>query len=430
MKKYSVCLSLFSIIYLVLSLIIYSAVPAINSHMEVDSIGYEQQALDTTKHDDISFHTKGYPYFLALINTLFGYSRALVILIQIILALLSGFLLFSIAHKLFNQTIALISFALFSFNLGFLIFPQFILAEMLLIFLLLFAFERLVTFITRGSPFALAASGMLWGISIIVKPVAIYYIVFLLSLLLFKKSELKHIVMFTACFFTPVVGYMTINKATYGKFSISPLVNANLYIWFHAKIQAAQKGTTHIEEMKYLNAPSGKNMLNKANWKPIKEAFFTLIKQNPFFAIKVWMRDVMKTFLGLYTTNLKVLLEPKTKNRDLSFFRIKKQSVWQKAIHYVTAGTNSLTIKIVGFFEVFYNLLRYLLIFIALMALCHQQKWYVLSLCSSYVFYFSMITGHDGCARYRFMFEFIFIMLTALALYSLWKRFAFRRVNE
>jgi hypothetical protein len=34
----------------------------------------------------------------------------------------------------------------------------------------------------------------------------------------------------------------------------------------------------------------------------------------------------------------------------------------------------------------------------------------------SYLFYFSIITGHDGCARYRLMFEFILILLSSYAI--------------
>jgi hypothetical protein len=37
----------------------------------------------------------------------------------------------------------------------------------------------------------------------------------------------------------------------------------------------------------------------------------------------------------------------------------------------------------------------------------------------AYLAYFSLITGHDGCARFRMLFEFVLIVLAALGVWAL-----------
>lgn len=421
-------LTLFSAIYLVLSLLIFMRIPTANAHLDNDSLGYEKQALTFCNHEEqveIPFHTNGYPFFLALIYKLFGYSRTITIIIQMLLGLGIGFLIYSMATMLFSPIIALVSFFLFSINPGFLIFPQFILSEILLVFFLTFACERLIRYVTSGlnppvdqSLTAIIASGLLFGLSIAVKPVALYYPILLLPILFVFMPQkplvkLKAIALFALAFCIPIAGYAASNKALYGKYCISPLSNANLYLWFQAKIKAKQNHTTHDEELTHLFPLIGDNMLEAKSWEKLKESFVTLVASNPILAVSIWIKEVFKSFAGLFVTNLKVLLEPDVKGGDLSFFKSQESSLLKKMHTYITGGTESIGIKIVGYLEVLFNLLRYLLILIALAFLAMRKRWFLLFFFVSYIFYFSMITGHDGCARYRLMFESMFILLSA-----------------
>ncbi|MCK4517377.1 glycosyltransferase family 39 protein [Candidatus Babeliales bacterium] len=419
----------FSGIYLALSLLLYQAIPPTNSHMDGDSHSYHELALqfsqknlliDKNSPSNIPMHTNGYPFFLAFIYKIFGSAHKFVIIIQVVLALCSGFLIYSIAKKLFSKAVALIAFFLFSWNLGFIIFPQFILAEALLVFLLIFSFERLTAYQTNNSLFALSLSGLLLGLSIIVKPVALYYFPLLALYLFASNKSLKKALLFALCFAIPVTGYMASNNAAYGSFSISPLVNANLYLWFHAKIRATENNTTHIEELSKLEKLIDGNKLNPQSWSKLKQEFFSLLQSKLSLAIKVWTREVIKSLLGLYVTNLKVLTEPKVHGGDISFFSSSDNSIWSKITTYITAGTSSRIIKAIGFLEAFWNLIRYLLVLFAFFILYKKRCWSLLILLGSYLFYFSMITGHDGCARYRFMFEYILILLSALSIHTIY----------
>lgn len=416
-------LYLFSSIYLFLSLILYIAIPAYHAHMDSDTTCYEHLGLQFAHNNTFSFnegempdHTNGYPFFLALLYKIFGYNQGFVVLLQVLLGLMCGFLIFSMAKKLFSPLVALISFAFFSVDLGFIVFPQFILSEILLVSFLIFFFERFITYMNNRSFITLATSGLLLGLSVLIKPVAIFYIFIILGLLYFFSRgpighKLKILGVFALAFYLPITGYMLANKITYNRFCLSPLAQANLYIWFHSKIKATQNHTSHIEEMAYL--PSLNNPA-------LKDQFFTLATEHPLLAVKVWMKEVSKTFFGLFTTNLKILLEPSSLGGDtrtcVSFFNSENPSLFGKIGDYISAGTTLVSVKIVGFLEIIINLLRYILALIGFIILVKKRQWFLIALFGSYLFYFSMITGHDGCARYRLMFEFILIILAALAV--------------
>jgi 4-amino-4-deoxy-L-arabinose transferase-like glycosyltransferase len=371
--------------------------------MDVDSPVYEciARGEDTV----MPTHTNGYPWFLNVIYSVFGYTRALVVFLQVLLGLCCGFLIYALAQRLFGQGVGLLSFAFFSVNLGFLVFP-----------------ERLCLFMQTSKTSAIIASGILFGISIIVKPVALYFIFFLLlALVLFWPSKKLRrgagLGLFIVCFYLPVVGYMTSNKVVYGRFCVSKLEQANLFVWFHAKIKATQRGTTHHEEMSRFHNVSSDEL---------KQQFFTLIKQEPLLAIQVWAREVMKTFFGLYTSNLKVLFTPSLMGGGVSFFSSDNiRGMFDRLCSYISSGSTSPLVVVIGWAELVWNILRYLLVMLGILFLLfgvgiRDRKYqFFLFFALSYIFYFAMITGHDGCGRYRLMFEFLLIIVSSYAIWQL-----------
>jgi hypothetical protein len=70
----------------------------------------------------------------------------------------------------------------------------------------------------------------------------------------------------------------------------------------------------------------------------------------------------------------------------------------------------------VGVLEIVFNLARYLFAFIALCWLVVRRRWFLFLFFSTYMFYFTLVTGFDGCARYRTMFEFVLLLLAALGV--------------
>ena len=170
------------------------------------------------------------------------------------------------------------------------------------------------------------------------------------------------------------------------------------------------------------------NPLKPESWQKLKKAFWKDFYARPYIFVKTWIREMIKTFAGLYTTNLKVLVEPETNGGDVSFF-FTQGSIFEKIISYITAGTTKPIVKTIGFVETFWNLIRYLFVLIGLLWLLFSRsknlfpRLYLFLFFSSYLSYFSFVTGFDGCARYRTMIEFLLLMLAALGIFVCFNTF-------
>ena len=134
----------------------------------------------------------------------------------------------------------------------------------------------------------------------------------------------------------------------------------------------------------------------------------------------------MKTFLGLFTSNLRLLVDDKIRGGDVSFFKTHGNFL-QKCWQYIVGGTNKTGVVVVGCFEALWTVIRYLLIALAVFFLCWSCQWKLLYFLSSYIGYFAMITGHDGCARFRMLFEFVLIILAAYGLWIVYRFVASKR---
>jgi hypothetical protein len=250
---------------------------------------------------------------------------------------------------------------LFTCNIGYLILPQFILSESLTIFFLILFVERFFYFIQTQKLFPLALAGLALGAATLINPATLYFII---PLIIFIACTTKHkkllaLLLFTASFFIPITSYQA-------------------YQYSHKEVLTQEQNLKVI----YPSSP---------------------------------IRKMLKTHLDLYTTNLKVLIEPTQAITSFSthgpiFTRIKD---------YITTGTTHTWLKIIGLIEFIWNLLKYLLALLALLWLLRQKQWGILFFFTSYIFYFSLVTGFDGCARYRTMFDFLLLILAAIGIWTL-----------
>lgn len=409
------------IIFCLISTFLYLQIPASSGHADIDSKAYTEKALlfystnsFASPGQEQPYYTLGYPFFIGILYRLFGTTVFPIILAQILLVILSCFLIMRVAQRLFNQQAGYIAAFLCSINLGYLIFTQFILTEILLSFFLLLFFERLTKYLAfdnNTQKTALIQSGLALGTSIIVKPAAIFFIfpICLLLLIFTSSSWLKKIVtafVFAASFYLPVIGYMTYNKIVFNNFSVSRLDSVNFYYWFFANVRAQEFGTTSAHERT--------NLMQLAQQRGdghVRELFWQELKIKPLLFAYVWLLNVAKTFGGLYVTNLKVLLEPKS-NAHVSFFT-SSGGLLSKTWHYVSSRSSKAWVIALGIFEALWSFARYVLCLFGLLYLYRKQKWFFLLLTILFIAYFSLITGHDGCARFRMMLESILIVLAA-----------------
>lgn len=420
----------FSIVFLILSTILYFNIDPIKPHQDIDSQAYIERGLKFANtgsllEDDLSnppYFVVGYPLFIGLIFKFFGQHHFYIILIQVLLALLSGFLIFRICKRFFNETVGIIAFIFFSLNLGYLVFSQFILTEILLAFLLLLFMDRFLFFLDSRKLIYLVQACLILGLSVLVKPAALFYIFFIWSLIFsFLKApyskRFRFILVAAVCFYLPILAYMGFNKQHYDYFKLSDLGEVNLYLWYYPNVLAEKKGTDSNFERRILDLKVKSDVFSRQGWDEIKESFKKDLIQDPFLFLYVGVKNVSKTFLGAYLTNLKILIS-EVKGGTISYFK-GKGTFLEKIHQYIAMGAKSNWIILIGYLEAFWTLFRFALCLLGFCYLLLKKRYNLFFLFLSFIFYFALISGHDGCARFRMMFEFVLIILSALGFYVL-----------
>lgn len=423
------------VLYSVLALILFFSISSMQSRFDGDSLGYiqpmeyfEQQGSFQPKGQTLckNIMSIGYPLFLVITRMLFGENYYSIIFVQFILALLCIFLVFKLAKLFFSETIALISSVLASINLALILYPHFFLTEMLSMFVLLYALERLCHYFVYGRYFPVMLSGLLFGASVVVKGAALYYVFFLMFLMVFdlKKefsTRFKAVALFLLCFAIPIGGYMVRNKNIYGYWHFQSLSSFNIYNVFLSKIikEDEHLSDAQVNQRMHDLLSSVREYASGEGWGEARVVFWEKVSKSPMVVAKIWFLNVMKTYLGLFTNHLKVVLYENIAGGDCSFFKF-SGTLFERAWKYLTFGTSSKFIVGLGIVEVFWNVLRYVFVLIALVYLLIYRKWLEFILFGSWIAYFPLLTGFDGCGRYRSMIEMQLLVLGVVGFMITW----------
>lgn len=414
---------------------LYNHVTSSEPHCDIDSKAYLERGLlcattgrfVTATSPEQPYYALGYAGVIGMLYKIFWPSVTVVILFQLLLAMISCFLMMRCARLLFGDFARWVIPLFFATSIGYLVFVQFVLTEIVLAFFLLLSFERLLTWVGNPRNLPLAKAAFALGTSIIIKPAALYVIVLLVPLIACLSGTLwqraGRVMLFVLCFYLPIFGYMSYNYYAFGNFRVSTLGRVNLYYWFFPNVLAHLHHTTSAFERNELLAYSD----GVHNFLAVENFFWQSLRDNPGIFAYVWCKNVFKTFVGLYTSNLKVLVAPSVYDGGVSFFAT-SGNVITRITTYLTAGARMPWVVAIGIFESLWALVRYFLVIMALGALVRRKEWLFVALCGVYIFYFSFITGHDGCARFRMMFEFMLIILAAGGVSVMKKNFMQRKV--
>ena len=408
----------------------------VDPFQDIDSKGYIYNAEKFYKHNSFfiknvdeqaPYFSLGYPLFIGLIYKVFKPNPNVVIWIQILLSLFTCFFIFNIAKIIWGSDVGLIAFILATINVGFITFSNFILTDSLLTFLLTTFIYFFILFLYKNNLLNLIFSAFVLGFSIFIKPAALYFVFFIILILMFlsKTNKLKNILLFVLFFYLPIFSYAYFNKIKFGQFTVATLQRENLYFYLYPKVLAIKNKTNENVEQKNVSKLLTGNKIDPKSWNLIKERFDLDFKKNKSIFIKVWCKNVLKTFLGLYSTNLKVLIDSSINGKNLSFFKT-TGTLFERIKKYIESGTNLFYVHIIAYYESISSLLRLFLIFLALLFIFIRRNSRLFFFFSFYIFYFAFITGHDGCARFRMMFEPILIILAAQGIYMIYYRIKYK----
>lgn len=414
------------LLFLVLSSCLYYVVPTKNSCFDVDSTGYHRfashfyttgQVRDPICPGQAPVQTIGYHVFVGVVYKLLGHSTAAVVVVQILLMMVALWLTFLIALFFFGRRVAGITAFLCAINLGFLVYPQFVLAETLLVTMVLASLERFLSYWKTKKLSALVVAGIVGGCSLIVKPSLLLFLFIAALFILFfppvRARRLLATVVFAGSFLAPLSGYMAYNKITYGYFNLAPMKSLNIYHVFLSKVIARVHGISAEQAEKQIPPFARGNSLDERGWDGARTLFWQYAHRYPGVCVGVWLENVAKTTFGLYVTQLKLLLNPQLTGGEVSFFK-EHGFWWQRAYAYIVNGSPSPWVAVLAVSEAIWSLIRYILALLALIALLYHRRYATVLFFIVFIACGVLITGTDGCCRYRIVVEPMLMMLAAL----------------
>lgn len=424
--------------FCLVSFVLYFLSPMGAAVKENDANGYRKQVecfLKTghlrpyEQKKGLPIHPPAFPLFVSILYSISNHSVGFVVLVHVLITIMSIFLLMRIALLLFNQQTAKISCLLTSCNLGYLIYAQYLLMEVLVVFLLTFFWERFFRFIKFRDPYVLLHAGLLLGFSLWLKPVALYYGPIVIVFLWFLEhnswiTKVQRVSWFASAFYMPFLILATYNWVFYGAFALSVTLDQNIFAYFIPQIMELKTGIP-VEKARFL---VWKELLHYNINRTMPGALWYCSK-NLFLAIYVWSFNMFKTYFGLYTTQIKVFFNSALKGGQCSFF-IYQGPIVNRIVQYCFAGSTNMLLVIIGLFEVIWNITRGVFQITFFGRLFSKKDWYIFSFFLVTFLYFVGITGHDGMARYRMMIEPLLILTSAYSISMIVDMWKIRKKNR
>jgi 4-amino-4-deoxy-L-arabinose transferase-like glycosyltransferase len=227
-----------------------------------DSYGYDAIGRNLLENRSFSIYvqdpqvkdpvrTPGYPFFLAAIYAIFPNSAFFVVLLQMILDIGMVLLLFFFGKTLVHQTVGFIAGLLYALHIHQILFATQILTEPLFAtFLVLAVFGFLLYLKNRRMPILLA-SALCFGLTVLIRPIAVLLPVIPLIFLAKRKEGVRPIALFAMIIIVFPLLWTCRNAVVFRQFFFTKIQSVNLVLYNAPAIIADVEQTTR-EQAKQL----------------------------------------------------------------------------------------------------------------------------------------------------------------------------------
>jgi 4-amino-4-deoxy-L-arabinose transferase-like glycosyltransferase len=237
--------------------------------IQSDGAGYEQIARNVIEGNGYSMdgappytpdmlRTPGYPLFIIATYLAVGYRPEVVVLLQNVLSLITLYVAYRLAVRLFGSKEGLIAAALMSVDVGTIILANVTMTESLFMVLLVPATYCLFRGLDSPRGLAwMAAAGALLGLATLVRPVGVYLVLLLLPFVWWSirqpwRERLARALILLVTFALPLVPWSYRNLRTFGSPNI--LLAQSVTLQYHAKyLRASLNHTTLAEQESYFD---------------------------------------------------------------------------------------------------------------------------------------------------------------------------------
>lgn len=385
-----------------------------------DSAGYQATAVSIINNRTLlevgAWWTPGYFFFLAFIYFIFGVKPWLVLLAQVLLDTGTVIIVYFIARKLFeSETVPLIAAFLYSISFPSAFYSIRLLSETPFTFALALAVLAFITGLKENRPGAFALSGLLTGIAVYIRVVAVYLPAVLIFVLLFAGNgvihKLRNISILLIVFFLTLSPWQLRNLKSYGQYALTTNGGANL-ITNAAIAKASVDNISQWEAQKELEKIASQyapgSFEESKMW---QKAALAYIAEHPLAFMKCQVRGIAKMFLGTGQSGLTYL------------FGIKTEPSYSTESLYAAVSKTSSNIRnelpnILLFTK---QLIEYFFIVIGFAAMYKKDKKLYLLLFVTIILYFAVITGPIGYSRFRVPIIPFYLVISAAGMFEAFK---------
>ncbi len=396
-----------------------------NQILIFDSMGYHNLALCIKNYLTFcgdAFRTPAYPFFVSIVYSLFGDYPYTAIIVQIFLNLFSIVLMYKIGKELFSEKVGFIAAILFSLDLHHLIFIYQILTETIYTTVFLMGLLYFIKAIQQHKLKYFILTGIIYGISTLIRPISQYYIAGILIFTLmwyFKdlKIGIKHTIVIGLAYFITIAPWCLRNYNEYGHFALSNIKGYNLLFW-NASYYEAKRLQLPIDTV---NAHFKEELL-KMGWRPDANPF-EKEKYDGALAnkiLKAHFADYLKTHLiGTVKIHLSVGTHILTEVLHIPAKKFSEEEKYTNGVFtLVQKFFREKTIYEVGL-GVFVGTMLVIIYSFALLGiwkLVKEKRTLLMLFLLGSAGYFTLISGIISYARYRLPSMPFYILLASLGI--------------
>lgn len=350
-----------------------------------------------------TYRTPGFPIYIALIYFLFGAKTHYVLFSYILLSVGTAFIIYLISLKLFDKKkIALLASALFSFEPNVLKLTSEFGTETLHAFFLVLSCYFFVSALKDKKIIFLASSAVLFAVTALIRPVSLYfYLICLAFILLYPGNrflyKIKTAILFGIIYFAAISPWMYRNYSTYGHFSTNAFQGTAMYfnaIIVRAYVTGIPQDSSIVLTVNDVNKIcEEKKLTNPFDVDREKEIYgYNYIKEHFGVYLKLHLKGMMNYFAA-----------PLNNER---YSVISKIFLWP------------------------YMMLVYFLGIYGLVKMLKMKDYYFAAFMFITVFYFWLVTGILGLARYRLPATPFFLLLSAFGIFQMYEYIRVKTTNK
>ncbi|MFC1960395.1 ArnT family glycosyltransferase [Chloroflexota bacterium] len=374
--------------------------------------------------------TPGYPLLIAVAYVLSGgtHNITLIIAIQLLLSLVTVWLVIRIGRSLFSHAVGVIAGLLIAVAPATLVFVGGIGNETLLALCIMVLLELSIRLFRASGPHMWGyafAIGLLAAFAAYVRPIALIYIVFLLVAIVALKSPRRKAVLVSgtilAVFLIGVLPWYFRNYMLSGVSTFSSISGGNLLIYNVGAVEARRQGISLREARDQLWVEFDRRMadLNYETYNNAEAAIiqqqiaFEHILEHPVQSALFQSTAALNSLRPGYSTIMLLLHLP---GHDLVSFRYRMWQGDMSALQDLALFEGAVVLLVTLYYGCLYGLTL-----IGGVLLIKRRRWDAILLFGLTAFWFLYAPGDAGNSRFRVPVEGIFALVAAVGAVWLWQ---------